>query len=408
MRLDAPTLFVFTLMVMAVIALLLLWAWFQNKRIKVLAWWGVAMLLESLGTALVFLRGLTPDWLSINLANAFLFFAYGLIWSGARLFNERPVHPSFAFGAGVWLLACQFDHFYASLPARASLFSILIGSYALLAAREFWLSKEPLASRPAIATWLTIHALIFFSHTPVLLLSPPASGSIQPLGEPWFVFIAFQGSLHNVVAAFLLLAMVKERIELRYKTASRTDPLTGVSNRRFFVTSAKRIMERAGRGKSGVALLLFDLDHFKKINDSCGHQFGDEVLKTFCRTASSHLRPTDLIGRLGGEEFAVLLPGVDPVGAHRVAERILAAFRTAGQNIDSSLDITASAGIAASGAGYSSFDDLFTRADRGLYKAKDAGRNRVEEGDRHFESKHPARAAEIRVACAQGCGRGGI
>lgn len=379
MRLDVPTLFVLLIVIMAVNALLLLWAWLQNRDVKALAWWGVALLLEALGTVLIFRRGLIPDWLSIDLSNALLIFAYGLIWTGARLFHDRTVQPSLILGAAIWLAACQFDAFHASLPARASLFSVLIGSYALLAAWEFWRGTEPLASRPAAVACLTLHAFVFFMNIPAVMLSP-VTQSTQPLHGFWFVFIAFQGSIHNIVAAFLLLAMAKERVELRYKTASGIDPLTGVFNRRFFLASAKQLMARADRDDRSIALLLFDLDHFKKINDNLGHQCGDEVLKLFCSSASTYLRSNDVFGRFGGEEFVALLPGADAASAHQVANRILAAFEAAGQSLaHAGLETTASAGIAVSVNGCSSFDELFTAADRGLYKAKRTGRNRAEE-----------------------------
>ena len=163
MPLDAPTLFFVTIVVMAMIALLLLWVWLHNKSVKTLAWWSAALLLEAIGTTLVLLRGHILDALSIDLANALLIAACGLIWSGARIFSHRPVHPSFALGAAIWLAACQFDAFYSSLPARASLFSVLIGGYALLTAWEFWRETEPLASRPAIIACHILNALVFFA-----------------------------------------------------------------------------------------------------------------------------------------------------------------------------------------------------------------------------------------------------
>lgn len=384
MPLDAPTLFFVTIVVMAMISLLLLWVWLHNQSVKTLAWWSGALLLEAIGTTLVLLRGRIPDALSIDLANALLIAACGLIWSGARIFSHRTVHPSFALGAAIWLAACQFDAFYSSLPARASLFSVLIGGYALLTAWEFWRETEPLASRPAIIACQILNALVFFAHSPVLMLSA-APGGAQPLMGPWFTFIALQGTVHNIAAAFLFLAMAKERVELRYKTASRIDPLTGAFNRRSFVNSANQQMARMRLDDPPIALILFDLDHFKKINDRFGHPCGDEILKLFCSVASTHLRASDVFGRLGGEEFAALLPGTTAASAHLVASRILVAFETAGESLAlAGMKTTASAGVAVSGVGCSSFDELFTVADRGLYKAKRAGRNRVREDETSF------------------------
>ena len=379
MQLDAPTLFTIMIVVTSTVALLLLWAWLQNRSVGALAWWGVAYVFGALGSALIPPRGLIPDWLSIDLANALLVVAYGLMWMGARIFCDRRVRPSFLLGALVWLGVCQYGPFHASFLARASLSAVLIGIYSLLGAWEFWRGKEPLASRSAAVLCLALHGLICLSRIPPMMLGPAAE-STRPLHGFWFAFIAFEAIVFSIAAAFLLLAMAKERVELRYKVASRVDPLTGVFNRRAFVSTAERMMTRASRDRCALALILFDLDHFKKINDTHGHPFGDDVLKLFCLIASSHLRPNEVIGRLGGEEFAVVLPDTDAAGARKVATRISAAFTAAGQSLeDGGPQRTVSSGIAVCDPRAASFTDLLAAADRGLYKAKRLGRNRVED-----------------------------
>ena len=379
MQLDAPTLFTIMIVVTSIVALLLLWAWLQNRSVQALAWWGVAYVFGALGSALIPPRGLIPDWLSIDLANAFLIVAYGLMWMGVRIFYGRRVRPSFLLGTVVWLGACQYGGFYASFPARASLSALLVGIYSLLGAWEFWRGKEPLASRSAAVLCLALHGLISLSRIPPMTLGPAPEGA-RPLDGFWFAFIAFEAIVFSIAAAFLLLAMAKERVELRYKVASRVDPLTGVFNRRAFVSTAERMMTRAGRDRCAVALILFDLDHFKKINDAHGHAFGDDVLKLFCLIASSHLRPNDVLGRLGGEEFAVVLPATGVADARKAAARISAAFTAAGQSLENGgPPKTVSSGIAVCEPGAASFTDLLAAADRGLYKAKRLGRNRVED-----------------------------
>lgn len=378
MQLDAPTLFVMMIVVTVAVALLLIWAWLQNRRVEALAWWGVAYLLAAAGSALIPPRGLIPDWLSIDLANALVFGGYALAWMGARVFNGRTVRPIFFLGLLVWLAACQFEAFHSSLAARATLGSLLIGGYSLLTAWEFWRAEEPLASRSAAVFCLSVHGLVFFSRLPAMMLSPASEGT-QPLSGYWFAFVAFEGIVFSIAAAFLLLAMAKEREELRHKTASLTDPLTGAFNRRAFINQAERLMGRVRRDDGTIALLLFDLDHFKKINDTYGHQTGDEVLRLFCQTASAHLRPNDVFGRLGGEEFAAMLPEADMAHARKVADRISAAFAAATQDLArSGLQATVSAGIAGLQPHHVSIADLLTAADQGLYKAKRMGRNRVE------------------------------
>src|SRR5690606_1494077 len=100
----------------------------------------------------------------------------------------------------------------------------------------------------------------------------------------------------------------KERSEKVHRAAATIDPLTEIFNRRALMDSGRRVLARIAWDKQPVAVLMFDLDHFKKINDRFGHAIGDETLKLFARTASAKLRATDIIGRLGGEEFAAVLP----------------------------------------------------------------------------------------------------
>jgi diguanylate cyclase (GGDEF)-like protein len=379
MQLDASTLYVLMIAVTSVVSLLLLWAWLQNRRVKALAWWGVAYLHAALGSALILPRGQIPDWFSIDIANALLVLAYGLMWIGGRIFDGRKVRASFLLGAAVWLAACQYGPFYASFPARSSLSAFLIGVYSLLAAWDFWRASEPLASRSAAALCLSLHGVISLSRVLILMFYPATHG-VQPLSGFWFAFIAFEAILFSIAVAFLLLAMAKERVELHYKTVSRIDPLTEALNRRAFVSMTKRIIARADRDRCSVAILLFDLDHFKKINDAHGHQFGDDVLKLFCQIADANRRPGDVFGRLGGEEFAICLPAVDLAGAREMADRISSAFAAAGNGfIDMRLRTTVSVGIALSDGAHASLDDLIAAADRGLYRAKRLGRNRIED-----------------------------
>ena len=128
-----------------------------------------------------------------------------------------------------------------------------------------------------------------------------------------------------------------------------------------------------------VALLLFDLDRFKSINDKFGHSAGDAVLSAFCRLATSLLRPTDLFGRIGGEEFASLLPDTTRQDALLLAERLRTAFKATSHEVaDQTLTATVCVGVAVSDDASSDLAALLDAADRALYRAKATGRNRVE------------------------------
>lgn len=155
-----------------------------------------------------------------------------------------------------------------------------------------------------------------------------------------------------------------------------TDPLTGVANRRHVIARGESELNRSQRNGMPFSVLVLDIDHFKRINDSFGHETGDRVLQDFCATISALLRPSDLLGRLGGEEFMVLVPDTGSAGAMRIAERIRHAIESR-PAIPGLPAITTSIGIACSGSGNDSLENLFRIADDRLYRAKHRGRNRV-------------------------------
>lgn len=156
-----------------------------------------------------------------------------------------------------------------------------------------------------------------------------------------------------------------------------TDELTQVANRRVFLENAEQRLHEFQRYKTQVSVAIIDLDHFKKVNDTHGHAAGDYVLKTFCRVAEKQLREGDLLGRQGGEEFAILFLHADAEQAMQGAERVRAAI-AATEFIwhDKVIPVTVSIGVATLQESDSDIDRLLARADNALYRAKSAGRNR--------------------------------
>ena len=156
-----------------------------------------------------------------------------------------------------------------------------------------------------------------------------------------------------------------------------TDPLTSAGNRRWLEQEAAKVLARAGRTGTPVGIVLFDLDHFKGLNDRFGHAAGDSVLTEVAGAVGALLRPYDLFARTGGEEFCILLPDTSGEEARSVAERVrtkLEAASMAGLAVGA---VTASFGVANMGVGSEPLDALMARADAQLYRAKEAGRNRV-------------------------------
>lgn len=173
----------------------------------------------------------------------------------------------------------------------------------------------------------------------------------------------------------------RREAENKLREMALLDGLTKVFNRNRFIDLAKREMERSQRYGRPLALLMLDADHFKKVNDNYGHATGDRVLQHFAQTCRDVLREVDLIGRLGGEEFAVLLPETALTGACAVAERLRQTIETDMLITErGSLSYTVSIGVAQMSEQAANFEDLLKAADDALYKAKNNGRNRVEKG----------------------------
>lgn len=158
---------------------------------------------------------------------------------------------------------------------------------------------------------------------------------------------------------------------------AQIDPLTGIANRRAFAARLKSEIARSDRNGSPLSLVVWDIDHFKKINDNYGHPFGDDVIRCVAQVIDAHLRESDFCARYGGEEFVALLPDCDAEGARTLAEKISHAIQQSGCCLSVvGLKLTVSCGIA-SLHGPDRDETLFKRADDALYRAKVSGRNRV-------------------------------
>jgi diguanylate cyclase (GGDEF)-like protein/PAS domain S-box-containing protein len=170
----------------------------------------------------------------------------------------------------------------------------------------------------------------------------------------------------------------RKRLELELQRQASTDGLTGVLNRRAFTAESERLISVALRHGRPLSLMVIDADHFKKVNDVFGHPTGDAVLKALALTLGQALRTSDVLGRLGGEEFGIVLPETDATGAREVGERLLQAVRERRIEHDGhTLNITVSIGATVLSASDDSFESAFQRADRALYDAKHGGRDRA-------------------------------
>ena len=217
--------------------------------------------------------------------------------------------------------------------------------------------------------------------------------SIVPEGLPeavltWLFFVSVMGRtvLISVYASLMRQRLADSRQALRSTLAevrdhAIRDDLTGVYNRRYMVEALARAGVNARRADHPVCALLLDLDSFKSINDRYGHAAGDAVLRRFCEIVAGVVRSADIFGRVGGEEFLLILPGADQKAAAQCVERLRQRLReTDWTDIAPDLQLTTSSGIAR-WAPDDSADTLLARADMALYRAKHAGRDRSEFAD---------------------------
>ena len=181
-----------------------------------------------------------------------------------------------------------------------------------------------------------------------------------------------------------LAAVVVDELELRRANAelrrlAATDPMTGAANRRSFFTLAKKELARARRRKHPTTVLILDIDHFKQVNDTYGHEAGDRAIVALAGAAARTLRREDIFARLGGEEFAALLPETDSAAAYGLAERLRSTIKEVSiEGPNGPFGIAVSIGLSAVDPADSTIDAALRRADAALYEAKRNGRDRVE------------------------------
>ncbi len=375
MLLDTSTLYLVATLVAAMLGVMLMFFGRQEK-IAALNWWGIAYLLGGLSIALWTTAGpLFGDTATLAF-NALGFIACGLVWTAARVFHGRDVNWAGLFaGAATWLVAVFF------LESETTTLRITIGAgivavYAALTAAELWTERRKSLQK----RWLAL--LLPLMHGLVLMLPVVIGDLLATEDKPfetsvWAAIFAIELVLYVIGTVFVIFMLVSERTVRAHKAAAAIDPLTGMFNRRGFAEATAKMIAREAKSARSVTVMVFDIDHFKSINDRFGHPAGDEILKLFSSTVTHSLRATDLSGRIGGEEFAAMLPcAIDE--AVIAAERVRLAFATSGIAVDDvPVETTVSIGVASGPAG-TDLDVLLAAADTALYAAKRSGRNRIE------------------------------
>ncbi|MCC8956103.1 GGDEF domain-containing protein [Bradyrhizobium sp. Pear77] len=373
MSFDPSTLYLFATMVAGMLGAML-WLFGRQENIAALKWWGTAYLLGAASVALWTVGSSTLDPLVLLGLNAIGFAACGMVWNAARIFHGRKANlPGLVLGPIVWIGAATS---IADPAMRLTIGAGIVAIYAALTASELWSERRRSMQRRWIAIAIPV------AHGCVLML-PILVGDVLRLNGQnfvssfWVTLFSIELVLYAIGTVFVIFMMVSDRAVAVHKTAASIDPLSGMLNRRGFTEACTRVIEREATAGRPVTVMIFDLDHFKSINDRFGHPAGDEILKLFSAVVVNSLRISDLSGRIGGEEFAALLPCSLEEGV-LVAERVREAFENSNITCeDGAVDTTVSIGVAGGPAG-TELEVLLASADTALYQAKRSGRNRVE------------------------------
>jgi len=375
---NLPTLMVAASFVAGASGVFLICAWLQDQTARAPLLWGLANLILAIGVPLIASPGSTFGVPKTIAGLILLDISPALIWAAARSCNQRSLSPLLvSTGVVIWVIAF-ITGFRLSPDAQMALCFGLAAAYLFAAGIELWFGRsERIQARWPLIVLLMIHGTFFAGGAITALFAGFTAGAPPARLDSWFGLIHFETLAFVVGTAIFAVAMVKEKRELEQMVAARVDPLTGVLNRRAFLEAASALLHRHLVTGTPLSLVVFDLDRFKGINDGFGHAAGDRVLENFGRAARGAVRGSDIVGRPGGEEFAVILPGSGIAAACVVAERIRDAFASACQTLGyADLRATASAGVATTHAD-STLDSLFAAADGALYEAKAAGRDRV-------------------------------
>jgi diguanylate cyclase (GGDEF)-like protein len=378
---EITSLFTLSVYVEAILGLLLLFTWVQNTSIKATAWWGNAHLLRAVSIAMFGMYGQLPNAVTIDIANAILLTSFAVTWVGACIFGGRKPKVALMFGGAIlWLIVCQIPAIADSIAMRALISAAIIAAYTWSAAAELWCNIEGhLVARLPASFLLMAHGALFLLRTPLGLLVPHLAGTEQLFGSVWFVVLSIEALLFTIAIAFILMALALERTAYLHKMAALIDPLTGVWNQRGLIFEGDRLMKSSNRETKDAAVLLIKLDNFKSISDRFGRPVSDQILLLFVQTAKMTIRSSDFVGRLSGEEFAVVLYDSPGDCALTIAEKIRSAFAeratvVAGHHIGATVSI----GLVKHEGPMIALNELLWKADRALHRTTQSGRNFVE------------------------------
>ena len=379
MTADVPTLLLMTILSSVVMAgALLLLGW--RSRQDGLQYWAGALLLAASGYALFLLRGRIPDVFSVLLGNVLVSASFSCLLAAVRCFYALPMRW-LALLAPAALVAPLMVWSGANFPLRTTLSGSVMLPQVLWLLWTLQAHRTPSGGRGAqlLMAGMALEAAVLLARS-VSAWFVLQDGSTILQGNPlqtYSFMVAFVGLL---VTSMGFVFMGKDRADDINRRLAAQDDLTGLANRRAIIAALERDVARAVRTGEPLALMMVDVDHFKRVNDRWGHQAGDAVLRSVAAVLGQRVRAQDIVGRYGGEEFLLLLPDTTRDGAHQLALHLCAAVQVAPCAWgNEAIPVTVSIGVFAGSLERGAHGgQLLQAADSALYRAKAAGRNCVE------------------------------
>jgi len=334
--------------------------------------WAAAPLLWLLSTVLFGARGAIPDWLGLVLANQLLVLGSVTYYMGTRQFMGQPAtwRTWNWVMAGTTVVFAWLTYGWPNYAVRVGFFTVVMG--ALYAAQLRFMLHHGGRNFPVrlVEVMLGLHMLVLGMRLGSILAGHAGNDLMEPSLFQTLYIGAYALTVLMLSIGAVLMATDRLRTELEH--LATYDSLTQALNRRALLQRCEDELERAQRYGNGPSIMMVDLDNFKAVNDTRGHQHGDAVLVHFAERTRQVLRRADRLGRYGGEEFLVLLPGADAQAALGVAQRIHATLATGHP-----LDCEVSIGLTSWTGPQETLDAMLSRADAALYRAKEEGRNRT-------------------------------
>lgn len=382
---HSPTLLIMATLLMGIISLVMGAMWLYNRHIPGLKSWACSFVAGFLLCAVMLMRMLDETSaampLMLLLLQTLMFMIGCLTFVGART-HVGAAPPGYALPLALYgILLCATLYFSAIIdnPNARFLVPSLINALFFLgsahALGRFGFRNYP--GRTFLAVVMGVHALFLIARPFVF----PLGGTGMFSANNQFnmsQFVLLESTLALTLIAFGILMVTTEYTTSKWRRLAERDPLTSVFNRRSFLTLLDKALSRNERQQQPLAVMLIDLDHFKSINDRWGHKQGDEALRHFVDIVTHCLRHEDILGRLGGEEFAVFLNDADLQVARTVAERLRSTVESCPvPTASGTIPLTISLGLTLACPGETP-ESVLHRADVAMYQAKHRGRNRIE------------------------------